>query len=366
MKTLAQSLKNNWYIIAATLLLVVSTELLMGIMKYNADFDSFYLRSFFCNLILRIVALVGGICFTYVAGGVFNYKASGIVAAISTVFTISFSGIIFDENPDYNYYHIWLTAALLSLSFYYTNNCVHSTKHTIFYYIMITALAVVSADEIEFFIVLSASLVLFVVNRISIKQKSSLAINYVFSVLAIIAMTCMVVSKMDEYFGIKFIEGSSIHPEAVLLTTEPFKTSRFFNEIADAPSAYNLTKIFGYYGYVAGTAMCVVIALFVSAVFARCFSATGSSKSVGIIAAVTIFVKCVAGFFVSFSIISSSYVRMPILSDGSVGYLAIGLLIGMLIAPPENLCFISNFLNGFIKPDEPNLTLVGSKEDDDV
>lgn len=366
MKTFKEVLKKNWYLIAAMLLLVVSTELLMGIMKYNAGFDSFYPRSFFGNLTLRIVALVGGIFVTYSAGGIFNHKASGVIAAISTVFTIFFSGIIFDENPDYNYYHIWITVALLSLSFYYTNNCTHSTKHTIFYYIMITALAVVSADEIEFFIVLLASLVLFAVNRISVKQKSSLAINYVFFVLTIIAMVCMAVSKMDEYLGIKFIEGSSIHPEAVLLTTEPFKTSRLFNEIADAPSAYNLTKIFGYYGYVAGTVMCVIIALFISAIIARCISATEPTKSVGTIAAVMIFVKCVAGFFVSFSIISSSYVRMPILSDGSVGYLVIGLLIGMLIAPSENLHFMHKYLNRFIEPDKPHLTLVGSKETEDV
>lgn len=352
MKTLKSVFRNSWYVIAATFLLVFCSEVLMGIMKYNTDFDNFYLYPYFGKLALRLFALVGGMCFTCFAGGIFNHKAAGIMALCSTALTVVFSGVPFYTQPNYDWYHIGIVFALLSLAFYYINNCIDSVVHTIFYYIMITALAAVSSDEIEFFIILLSAVVTFAVKRVIVRPNAALVINYVYSVAAIIAMVCMLVEKMDEYLGIKFVEGSRYYPEAALLTTEPFKTAKYFGEIADAPSAFNLAKIFGYYGQAAGTVMCIVIAFFAVSVFVSCFDAAGLSRSGDIIAAIFISVKCIAGFFENFSITNSSYVRIPILCDGISGYLVIGLLVGMLIIPRENLWYIRCLFNSSREEEE--------------
>ena len=352
MKTLRYVFKNNWYVIASAFLLFFCSEILMGIMKYNTGFDDFYLYPYLGKLALRFVALVGGMCFACFAGGIFNHKAAGIMAFFSTCFTVIFSGVPFNEPVDYVWYRIGFIVALLSLSFYFINSCINSTVHTILYYVMIAALAVVSVDENEFFIVLITAIVIFATKRMIVMPKAALAINYICSILAIIALVSALVSEMDDYLGILYVEGSSAHPEAVLLTTQPFKTSQFFGEISDASSVYNLAKIFGYYGSAVGKVMCIIIAMFAVSAFVKCFDASGFARSGDIVATIAIAVKCAAGFFENFAINTASYSRIPILCDRIEGYLIVGILVGMLVSPRENLWLVRNYFNSIKEKDD--------------
>lgn len=374
MKALKKSCKSNWYLIAATFLMVICSEVLKGVMKHNAFPDSFDLLEFSGASLINAVMLTGGVILAFLLTFLFDNKFSGIFAAMFTVYAVLFSDLLSDSE---NRFYISLFIALFTLPFYYVNACLDSVMHTVFYYIMITALAVVMYEEIEFFVILTATVILFAVNRESVRQKSALAINYVFSVLAVIALVCMLVERMDRYFGIKFIEGGGYHLESLYLDTKPFGMSEYYyHRGLEFSSIYNLAKIFRHFGYVAGTSMCVVIALFALSFFVKCFGNRKKPCCASVLAGIMITLECIAGFFENFSIISGMRVGIPILSDGMEGYLIVGIMLGFMLVTDD-------IVNGFVKTldrlfgkllnkhqisesDKPHLTLVVSKEDEDV
>lgn len=380
MKSLKQSCKNNWYVMAATLLMVVCSEVLTGIMKYNSFPDSFDLLEFSGNSVLKVAVLVGGVVLSFVITLISDNKLSGIFAALFTVYTLLFSCFVFDSE---GWFYFSLFTVMIMLVFYYKNACLDSAGHTVFYYILLTVSAITVAipEEIEIFVILLTAVIMFAVNRNKISSKPALVINYVFSVLAIIAVICLLVEGMDSYFGIKFVEGDGYHLESLYLDTRPFgKAEYYYHRDLEMTSLYNLAKIFRHFGYVAGTAMCVVIALFALSFFVKCFGSNTKPGPAGVLAAMMISVRCIAGFFENFSIICGMRVRIPILSDDIAGYLLVGIMLGFMLASEEitnsMVITIERIAQKISKkqevsepepePDKPHLTLVGSKEDDDV
>lgn len=377
MKTLKQICKKNWYIIAVTFLLAVCTAVLTGIMEHNAFPDSFDLLEFAGKSVLKVAILVCGVIIAFVLTFLFDNKFSGVFAAMFTVYAVLFSNLLLDSE---NWFYISLFAAILLLPFYYVNFCFKSVMHTVFYYIMTAVLTAVIAmsEEIEVFIILLTAVIMFAVNRNEIRSKSALVINYVFSVIAIIALVCLLIEGMDSYFGIKFIEGDRYHLESLYLSTKPFGVAEYYHRDLEMTSLYNLAKIFRHFGYVAGIAMCVVITFFSLSFFVKCFGNNKKSSPASVLAAIMISVKCIAGFFENFSIISGMRVRIPILSDDIAGYLFVGIMLGFMLVSDEFVNGIGNMFNRISgklfnkhpisesEPDKPHLTLVGSKEDEDV
>lgn len=340
MKTIKLIAKNNSFIILSTFLLVISAEILTGIMWYNLHSTEFETADFYGNILFRIFSLFAGVVSACFYCCLVNNGLSGILAAITTVFTTVAS--VHENGYSYDKcYNICFILALLSLSFYYVNKCRDSLKHTVYYYALMAVLAAATADKNEIFMVLTVSILMFASNRELIGTKQVFLVNGIFMVAAVIVSACAVVDRMDAYIGIVYIEGSVIHPERVLLSRKSFGTAMYFNEIADAPSMYNLTKIFGYYGFVAGTVMCIVIALFVASVFIKCFSNRAWTKCAAFVAVAVISIRCFTGFFENFSIITGSYSGIPILSDGSCGYFGVGILLGALLVPLEMITYSS-------------------------
>ncbi len=379
MNALKQSFKNNWYIIAVTFLLAVCTAVLTGIMEHNVFPDSFDLLEFAGKSVLKVAVLVVGVALSFVITLMFNNKLSVIFATMCTVNTVLFSCFIFDSE---GWLYFSLFTAVISLVFYYEKACLDSTGHTIFYYILLTALAVATAvsDEIEVFIILLTTVIMFAVNRKVIRPKSALVINYVFSVFAIIALVCLLIEGMDSYFGIKFIEGDRYHLESLYLSTKPFGVAEYYHRDLEMTSLYNLAKIFRHFGYVAGATMCVLITFFALSFFVKCFGNNKKSSPASVLAAIMISVKCIAGFFENFTIISGMRVGIPILSDDITGYLLVGIMLGFMLVSDDIVNGFGDTLNRISEklfnkytisepepePDKPHLTLVGSKEDDDV
>lgn len=341
MKTVKSIVKNNSFIIISTFLLVIAAEIFTGIMRYNLHSAEFETADFCGDILFRIFSLFAGVVSACFFCGLANNGFSGVFAAITTVFTavasISESGYHYDKC-----YNICFILALLSLSFYYVNKCLDSLKHTVCYYVLMSVLAAATADKIEFFMVLTVVILMFASNRQLIGIKQVLLVNGICMIAAVIASACAVVDRMDAYLGIVYIEGSVIHPERVLLSDKPFGTAMYFNEIANAPSMYNLTKIFGYFGFVAGTVMCIVIALFVASIFMKCFSSRAWTTCAAFVAVSVISIRCFAGFLESFSIITGSYSGVPVLSEGSCGYFVVGILLGAVLVPHAIMIYDSD------------------------
>ena len=380
MKTLKQICKKNWYIIATTLLLAVCTTVLTGIMEHNVFPNSFDLFEFAGKSVLKVAVLVVGVVLSFVITLMFNNKFSVIFATMFTALTALYSDLFLGFNRTNGWFYFSLFTAVISLVFYYENACLDSTGHTVFYYVLLTALAVAVAvsDEIEVFIILLTAVIMFAVNRNEISSKSALMINYVFFVLAIIASVCLLIEGMDSYFGIKFIEGDRYHLESLYLSTKSFGVAEYYHRDLEMTSLYNLAKIFRHFGYVAGIAICVVITFFALSFFAKCFDNNKKSSPASVLAVIMISVKCIAGFFENFSIISGMRVGIPILSDDIPGYLLVGIMLGFMLVSDEIInSMVSTFERVFqrisekhevseTEPDKPHLTLVVSKENDDV
>ncbi len=382
MRIIKQVFKTNWYIITATFLMLICSEVLKGIMKHNSFPDSFDLLEFSGTSLLNVAVLIIGVIVSFFLTGMFDNKLSGLISAIFTVYAVLFSHLIFGN--EVAFYFFWFISIIV-LQFYYTNACTDSVMHTVFYYIMITALAVVMSEEIEFFVILISAVILFAAVRGSVRQKSALVINYICCVIAIIALVCMFIVRMDDYFGIKIIEGNEHHLEYMYLDTKPFgEAEYYYNHNLEMKSLYNLAKVFRHFGYVAGAAMCVVITLFALSFFVKCFGNRNKPCSVSIFATVMISVRCIAGIFENFSIICGMRVRIPILSDDITGFLVTGMMLGFLLVSDEIVNGINNMLEKILRkafkkypifepepepdsePDKPQLTLVVSKEHDDV
>lgn len=384
MNALKQSCRKNWYIIAVTFLLAVCTAVLTGIMEHNSFPESFDLLEFAGKSVLKIAVLVGGVALSFVTALMFYNKFSVIYATMFTALTALYSDLFLGINRTDGWFYFSLFAAVISLVFYYENACLDSTGHTVFYYILLTVLAasVAVSEELYALVILLTAVIMFAVNRKEIRAKSALVINYIFSVLAVIALVCMLVAQMDSYFGIKFVEGDGYHLEYLFLTAKPFGEADYYHYRLEESSLYNLAKIFRHFGYVAGTAMCVLITFFALGFFGKCFDNGERSRSVRVLAAITVSVRCIAGFFQNFSIISTMDVRIPILSDDIAGYLLAGIMLGFMLVSDDIVNGFGDTLERILEklfnkfttsesepesePDKPHLTLVGSKEDDDV
>lgn len=348
MNALKQSCRKNWYIIAVTFLLAVCTAVLTGIMEHNSFPESFDLLEFAGKSVLKIAVLVGGVALSFVTVLIFDNKISVVYATIFTALTALYSDLFLGINRTDGWFYFSLFTAVITLTFYYDKVCLASTGHTVFYYILLTVLAasVAVSEELYALVILLTAVIMFIVNRKEIRPKSALVINYIFSVLAVIALVCMLVAQMDSYFGIKFVEGDGYHLEYLFLTAKPFGEADYYHYRLEESSLYNLAKIFRHFGYVAGTAMCVLITFFALGFFGKCFGNGERSRSVRVLAAITVSVRCIAGFFQNFSIISTMDVRIPILSDDIAGYLLVGIMLGFMLVSDR----IINSMVGKLEP----------------
>ena len=342
-------LKDNWYVIVATVILIVSSEVFCGIMDYERICSDGGMFRFFGNIILRFTFLIAGTLLAYFFGAILNTDIAGISAGLFTILTVlssdSVLGYMFIRN--YNCYSISIVLAMISLAFYYLHNCTDSLLHTLLYFLMNTVLAVVTAGEIEFFIVLFVVVFMFTSKWMLIKSDSARIVNYICITIAVIALICMLVEKMFNYLSISYIEGTVYHPESILLSAEMFGKSGFYEEFADAPSVYILTKIFGYYGRLTGTAMCVIIGLFVACIFMKCVNCSGFVKPADLVTSMVMGIRCIAGFFQNFSVISGYEIRIPILSEGIWGHLITGILLGYIFASRQRLFGMQDAVSSF-------------------
>lgn len=334
MKTFKEVCRNNWYVIASTLLFLIPSEIFSGIISYGHIDDSYTVFDFWGNILLRWAFLIGGILLAYFSGGLLNHEGSGVLALFLTLWVV----INRESSPSgETVFNILFVLALISLSFYYVNTCGKSLLHTIFYYIMMAVLALYSEGKIEIFIVLISAVFLFATKWMLVTSKPARIVNYICTALAVAVSGYLLADILDTHIGIILSEGVKFHPEKVILTSRPFGEAICFGEIAEAPYVYELTNVIGHFGNVAGKGMCAVIVLFVASLFVKCFNFPGYVKPADIVATTILSVKCIAGIFENYAIISGFDVRIPILADGKEGYLVFGLLLGYIFESRKNL-----------------------------
>ncbi len=347
MNIFRQICKKNWYIIASALLLFVCSEVLVGIMMFNQQyFVPKPVDSYITIAVLRILLLFAGFLITYFLNGVLKTKYSPLIASALMLLAVMFRE--HDLNLIFNYYSICFVAAILSLAFYYVNYCTDSIKHTLCYIAVTIVLWGMLFYEIEFFVIISMNIFLFVANQKSISQKSVKAVNWIFAGISSAFLILKSVMYMldhleykhygDNYHEIGYTE-SEIMPilEKMLITSKAFGVSEYFSEFADERLVYNLAKIFGYYGYYAGIAMIIMVVAFAASVLIGCFKKQGKMKSVCGTAAIMLVVRTAAALFINFGIISTIDSHLPFISICACGCMNAGLITGFLFAADKEM-----------------------------
>lgn len=344
------ALKSNRLILICLGLYAVTAEVLLGIMNCsNSDSDINYF-SFSVNIIFKLIMPVIGICLAYVLTGMLDFDfVPQFLAPVFTVISIlcNYSGIGYAINSNYKTYSLCSIAAILCLAFYYVNRCGDSLIHTLFYIILTTTLAIGTFDQIEVFTVLSVHIMLFVFNCKNYKSKAISTVNYIYVSLAAAVLIILFIYQITDYIAMRYYEGKTIfYIERMLLTAPALGESEFFHEIMEERSEYNPAKIFGFYGYIIGTAAMLIISAFVASVCIKAQKSKSRIKPVLIAVAVIIAVESIAALFINFGVITGISSSIPLLSEGYLGYFKTGFLVGLVIASAKNRFLQEDFEDG--------------------
>lgn len=104
------------------------------------------------------------------------------------------------------------------------------------------------------------------------------------------------------------------------------------NEFQRAVIDYTPARIFAFYGYVIGGLMLLIVTVFIVSIFAKALKNKSKMKPLMLVAAAVFSVQYFASVFVNCGVLCGIDVNMPFISDGYVGYLLNGILLGLIFA----------------------------------
>lgn len=337
MRIFRQVCRKNWYIIASTLLLVVASGILCGIMIYDKQYfspDTFSLRIGF--MALDVALLIAAFFIAYFFADVLKKKYSPLITFALVIPAFIFRGN--ELNNVIDYCTFFFIAAILSLTFFYVNFCVNSVLHTAFYVAMITVMSAVTYYDVEFYIIALVNIFLFLTNYRSVNKKTVKIINLIFTVALSLLFILTFVIRITEYSDSisadteiiseyeKFRDVSAL--KKMFATTKTFGTSEFFGEFANKSFFYNLAKISGYYGYVAGAAVAILFVVFMVSFLIG----YRKNKPAQGVAAIVIIVSTITAIVINFGCYTVVQSDIPFLSLFPGEYLKAGLLTGIIFA----------------------------------
>lgn len=328
--------KQNKAVIICTAMLVFCAEVFCSILSYYLYFKGNIDLSFFGNMILRIASIIGGIYIAYRGLGRINVKYSPVIAVVCVVLTLLCSGSGFIDIFDFSFwiYPLSTILAVYFLAVYYINYCKDSVRHTLFYMLLGIMFIFKTVGEIEAFFIMALQLLLFVsVNRETGNKRIRL-INIIYSIISAIGIIFLFVSNIYDYITFKFEEGHMIvRIKDVLKTMKPFGKTEFVSEIGGISSNYNLTGICGFFGYVTGIIVFIILTAFIISICVKAYKNKDNAQPAVLTAVTVLGLRYVLSLLINCGVLFGRIdVRIPVLSDGSVGYFVIGILLGLIFA----------------------------------
>lgn len=346
MRTFRQVCRKNWYIIASTLLLAVFSEVLCGIMIYDRQYFNPENVSFYIGMTaISTLISFAGMVFVYFSFEIFRMKYASLIATVLTVCVTLFKEE--ELNLLLNYDLLCFVAAMLSLAFYYVNYCKDSVVHTVLYITEISVLSYIMLDEIELYIVMLIHIFLVITNNNTIKRKLIKVINWIFTGFVTFMLTMHFVYCLTDQIRYRYIDGYNAEGsdelgyyakntilllEKMMMSAERSSASEFFGEFANESFAYNLAKIFGYYGYEIGAIAVLLIFILLASVLIGCSKKQEKMKPAAAVAATILTIRTVSAFLINFGFISILELHMPILTVCPCSALVVGMSLGIIFA----------------------------------
>lgn len=333
MKTLKNIYKQNKFIVISTLLAVICSETLCHIMNirfYNVEWSTIG------NTLLRLAVMFVCLLIAYKGSRyiskyllTFNFVVYTLLGVLSCR-----SGPFHLLMVDYAFYDFFSFLALIFFALYYMEKCADSVKCSLLYFFMGAIYVAGTYDEMEAFIALSMQLLLFIYIYSKLKSKAVRLIHIIFSFGSLFALVSLAVANFVAYAEVRFLEGSTAMRRLHTLyeTVKPFGTAEIMSEFQRANIDLNLARIFGFFGYIIGGLILLIIASFIVDVCVKALKSKSEMKPVILVAVAVFLVRYFASIFVNSGIMCGIDVRMPFLCDGGLGYFVIGTLLGLIFS----------------------------------
>ncbi len=339
METVKKVYSRNKFIVISFLFAVICSEILCTVMDikfYNAELSSAG------NILLRIAVLSACIFVAYKGG---RYLSKHMLTFNTVIYSLLAvlgcrSGPFHLLMVDYSFYHFFSFFALIFFALYYTEKCTGSVGASLVYFFLGTVYVMGTYDEPEGFIALSMQLFLFVYVFGKIKNKAVRIIHIIFSFGSLFVLMALAAANIIAYAEIRFLEGSSVISmlHTLFETVKPFGEAEIMSEFPGRNIDYNLARIFGFYGYVIGAVMLLIITAFIVSIFMKALENKGKMKPLILLAAAVFSVRYFASIFVNSGILCGIDVTMPFICDGSWGCLVMGILLGLIFAADGDNC----------------------------
>lgn len=336
MKTLKQVCRKNWYIIAPTLLLAMCSEVLAGTMLHDSFIWSYGPYEFYVRLALLFPMLVAACLITYFTACYFDSKHSLKISVIASIGCLLYIDVELNYliPVDYGFFMFCFMTAIVSLAYYYVNNCKNSAKKTVRYTLMITFLALLTLKEAEFYIILATHIFLFITNYKSFEKVSVNIINWISA--GLFATVFIGVISEQIISGMRYIrpdeEEAFILIKEMMSTLKPFGKSEVFDEALANGYVSRVFEIFGYYGYVVGIAMVILFVLFTVSILVGCFRSQGKMKLAVQVAAVIFAIRTFTSVLEVFGIFWFYESSIMFASLNSGEFTVVGVIIGLIFA----------------------------------
>ncbi|MBQ3137210.1 MAG: hypothetical protein IJB74_07005 [Clostridia bacterium] len=355
METVKKVYSQNKFIVISFLFALICSEILCTVM----DVKFYYaVRSSAVSILLRIAVLSACIFVAYKVGRYLSKEMltfNTVLYALTAVLGCR-SGPFHLLMVDYGFYYFFSFFALIFLSLYYTEKSTDSIGASLLYFFLGTVFVTGTYDEPEGFIALSMQLLLFVHVFGKIKKKAVRIIHIILSFGSLFALLALAAANVVSYAEIRFLEGSSIIKMLRTLseTVKPFGKAEIMSKFPGGNIDYNLARIFGFYGYVIGTVMLLIITVFVISIFMKAFEHKSKMKPLILLAAAVFSVRYFASIFINSGVVCGLDVTMPFICDGSWGYFVMGILLGLIFAADGN---------GFEEENEKEYEYLNNEED---
>ncbi len=327
--------KKNWYIIVSVMMLDICTEIFMIIINCPLEVQDTGPACIFGEMALRTVCLVASASGAYFLAHRLNNKHALGITLIAIFSFLFYSDYTINEYipVGYGFLVICFTVALISISFYYVNRCKDSIKNTIRYFIVFAVFALFAYLGAEFYAIIAVHFFLLAISFESFTKPSIKILNLCCAViLAVIFVLVLRVQIAEDFRDFRNLEHRDYIINEMIDSVKPFGKADNIESVMTLEEQFNIIKIFGIYGYVAGILMILLLINFVVSIVVGARKKQGKMKLTANVAAINFVMMVIASVLENLGIVIFPDSHMPIVSLCNCGHTVTGLVIGLVFA----------------------------------
>ena len=195
-----------------------------------------------------------------------------------------------------------------------------------------------TVGEIDTFFITALQILLFASTDRKPGNRKVKAINISYNIFSAVCIIFLFASNIYDYFSFRFEEGhTTARINAVLDSMKAFGTTECVSEICNTETGYNLIRIFGFFGYVTGIIIFAILTAFIASICIRSYKNKGKLQPADITAVTILILRYISSLLINCGILFGRIdVKIPVLSDGAVGYLLIGILLGAILSEADS------------------------------